>query len=125
MEFRNSNSAPKAIGPYSHAVKSGSFVICSGQIPVDPSTGKLNGTEINSQTEQVFKNISAVLSSFGLGLNAVVKTTVYLKSMDDFATMNAVYAKAFGDHKPVRTTIAVKDLPLGALVEIECFAEVS
>lgn len=125
MEFRNSDLAPKAIGPYSHAVRSGNFVICSGQIPVDPSTGKLNGTEINSQTEQVFKNISAVLSSFDLNLNAVVKTTVYLKSMDDFAAMNAVYAKAFGDHKPVRTTIAVKDLPLGALVEIECFAEIA
>ncbi len=124
MELMNTDNAPQAIGPYSHAVKVGNLVICSGQTPLDPETMKLTGSDIKEQTERVLKNLTIVLAGMGLTLNDVVKTTVYLKSMDDFAGMNEAYAKIFGAHKPTRTTISVKQNPLDALVEIECIAEV-
>ena len=123
MEFRNTDKGPKAIGPYSHAVRVGNLVICSGQTPLDPDTMVLTGADIEEQTERVLKNLAIVLEEFGLTLNHIVKTTVYLKSMEDFAGMNNVYARMFGSHRPTRTTIAVKQNPLDALVEIECMAE--
>lgn len=114
--------APEAIGPYCHAVKSGPFYFLSGQTPLDES-GNLVGDTIEEQTGRVLYNISTVLNGLGLGLIDVVKTTVYLHSMDDFAGMNEVYGKIFEGHTPARTTIAVRQNPLGALVEIECIAE--
>lgn len=114
--------APEAIGPYCHAVKSGPFYFLSGQTPLDES-GNLVGDTIEEQTGRVLYNISTVLNGLGLGMIDVVKTTVYLHSMDDFAGMNEVYGKIFEGHTPARTTIAVRQNPLGALVEIECIAE--
>jgi 2-iminobutanoate/2-iminopropanoate deaminase len=116
--------APAAIGPYSQAIKADSFVFCSGQLGLDPATKKLAGDTIESQTEQVFKNITAVLSAAGSDLSHVVKTTVFLKTMDDFPKMNALYEKAFGSHKPARSTVQAAKLPLDGLVEIECIAEI-
>ena len=117
-------AAPGAIGPYCHAMKSGNLVFCSGQTPLDPKTMKLVGTTIEEQTKRVLNNLSIVLSDVGLSLKNVVKTTVYLKNMDDFAGMNKVYEEMFQGHKPSRTTISVKQNPLDALVEIECIAEI-
>jgi 2-iminobutanoate/2-iminopropanoate deaminase len=122
MKTINIDKAPAAIGPYSHAVKAGNFYFCSGQTPLDPETMKLVGSDISEQTQRVLENIKLVLHGLGLTLNNVVKTTVFLKTMEDFAGMNAVYAEAFGTHKPARSTIAVKQNPLDALVEIECIA---
>ena len=118
------NDAPAAIGPYSQAVKTANFVFLSGQLGVDPANKKLAGETIESQTNQVFRNITAVLAAAGPGLSSVVKTTVFLKSMDDFAKMNGLYESNFGSHKPARSTVQVAKLPLDALVEIECIAEI-
>ncbi|MEZ4745595.1 MAG: RidA family protein [Calditrichia bacterium] len=123
METVNVKNAPKAIGPYCHAMKSGNLVFCSGQTPLDPDTMKIVGTTIEEQTKRVLNNLSIVLAEVGLTLKNVVKTTVYLKSMDDFKGMNRIYEEMFAGHKPSRTTIAVKQNPLDALVEIECIAE--
>jgi 2-iminobutanoate/2-iminopropanoate deaminase len=123
MQLQNAPEAPGAIGPYSHAVHVGDLVFCSGQTPIDPGTMKLVGDDIQVQTKQVLLNLEAVLTSLGLKLSSVIKTTVFLASMEDFQAMNAVYAEMFGAHRPARTTVAVKENPLGALVEIECIAE--
>ena len=123
MESVNVANAPKAIGPYCHAMKSGNLIFCSGQTPLDPDSMKIVGTTIEEQTERVLDNLSIVLAEVGLTLKNVVKTTVYLKSMDDFKGMNRIYEEMFAGHKPSRTTIAVKQNPLDALVEIECIAE--
>lgn len=122
MKPINVSGAPAAIGPYSHAVQAGNLYFCSGQTPLDPDTMQLVGADIAAQTRRVFENIQLVLQGLGLSLSDVVKTTVFLKSMDDFEGMNAVYAEVFGTHRPARTTIAVKQNPLDALVEIECIA---
>lgn len=114
--------APAAIGPYAHAIQAGPFVFCSGQTPLDPKTGKLVEGGIEAQTTQVFANITAVLSAAGLTLQDVVKSTVYLKDMGDFAAMNAIYATSFAPHKPARTTIQAAKLPLDCMVEIEVIA---
>ena len=124
MKIVATNDAPAAIGPYSQAVKTENLVFLSGQLGVVPATKKLAGETIESQTTQVFKNIAAVLAAAGTGLSSVVKTTVFLKSMDDFAKMNALYESNFGSHKPARSTVQVAKLPLDALIEIECIAEV-
>ncbi len=124
METKIVNCAPNAIGPYSHAVKVGNLVYCSGQAALDPSTMKLVGNDIKEQTERTLMNLEIVLKGIGLTLHNVVKCNVYLKSMDDFSGMNEVYARMFGAHKPARTTVAVKQNPLDALVEIECIAEI-
>ena len=124
MQTHNINGAPEAIGPYSHAIQSGNLVFCSGQTPIDPKTMKLVGTTIEEQTERVLQNLNIVLSGLGLSLQNIVKTTVFLKSMDDFQGMNGVYAKMFGEHRPARSTIAIRQNPLDALVEIECIAEI-
>ena len=124
MEVKLISEAPEAIGPYCHAIRTGNLVFCSGQTPLDPETMKLVGENIGEQTERALANIEIVLAGMGLSLQNVVKSTVYLKDMADFQGMNEVYARKFHPHKPARTTIAVKQNPLDALVEIECIAEV-
>jgi 2-iminobutanoate/2-iminopropanoate deaminase len=114
--------APAAIGPYSQAVRSGSLVFCSGQIPLDPPTGQLVEGGIEAQTAQVLDNLTAVLAAAGLTLGDVVKTTVFLASMDDFPAVNEVYARYFDEDPPARSTIGVSALPKGARVEIEAIA---
>ncbi|MCK5201742.1 MAG: Rid family detoxifying hydrolase [Spirochaetales bacterium] len=125
METLFIEGAPAAIGPYCHAVKTGNLVFCSGQTPLDPETMKIVGTTIEDQTRRVLTNIIIVLNGIGLGLKDIVKTTVFLKSMDDFKGMNGVYAEMFDGHTPARSAIAVKKNPLDAMVEIECIAEVN
>jgi len=122
MNIIKTNRAPEAIGPYSQAVKAGDLVFCSGQIPLDPVNMTLVGETIADQTEQVLLNLSEVLKAAGTGLEKVVKTTVFLKDMNNFVEMNEVYAKFFGDHKPARATVEVARLPKDVLVEIECTA---
>ena len=124
MDSINVAKAPKAIGPYCHAMKVGNLVFCSGQTPLNPESMKIDGATIGQQTERVLKNLAIVLADIGLSLKDVVKTNVYLKDMDDFEGMNQVYEKMFQGHKPSRTTISVKQNPLDALVEIECIAEI-
>lgn len=114
--------APAAIGPYSQAVVVGNLVFLSGQIPLDPVTMKIIGEDIETQTRQVFKNIRAILKAEDLKLNSVVKCTVFMKNLDDFAKMNTIYAEEFGEHKPARSTVQVARLPKDALIEIECVA---
>lgn len=115
-------SAPKAIGPYSQAIVANGFVFCSGQIPLDPVTGNVVEGDVTAQTQQVLKNLTAVLQAAGADLKRVVKTTVFLQSMGDFAAMNAVYATYFTENPPGRSTVEVAKLPRGALVEIEAIA---
>jgi len=121
--INNVAGAPSAIGPYSQAVKSQGFLFCSGQIPIHPDTGKIEATDAEGQATQVFANIRALLASQGLGLQNVVKATVFLQDMADFPKVNALYDAAFAGHKPARSTVQVAKLPLGALVEIEVIAE--
>jgi 2-iminobutanoate/2-iminopropanoate deaminase len=121
----STSSAPAAIGPYSQAVRIGQFVYCSGQIALDPASGSLVEGDIAAQTQRVLQNLQAVLESAGASLATVVKTTVFLVRMSDFAAMNAVYATYFegpGKIAPARSTIAVAELPRQAQVEIECVA---
>lgn len=115
--------APKAIGPYSQAIRTGNLLYCSGQTPLDPITMKIEVTTIEEQTMRVIENLKLVLQEAGLELNAVVKTTVFLSDMELFPKMNVIYAEYFGNHRPARSTVAVKGLPLHAMVEIECIAE--
>ena len=122
MDVITAPVAPAAVGPYSHAVRAGGLLFCSGQVAL--RDGALVGDDAAAQTEQVFENIRAVLAAAGAGLSDVVKTTVLLGSMDDYASVNAVYARAFGGHRPARSAFAVGGLPVGALVEIEVIAEV-
>ncbi|MDR1857904.1 MAG: RidA family protein [Treponema sp.] len=124
MKAVQTSSAPAAIGPYSQGSVSGSFVFTSGQIPISVGTGEVVGTGIVEQTEQVIKNLSAVLKAAGSSLARVVKTTCFLADMGDFAAFNEVYAKHFTG-KPARSTIAVKQLPKNVLVEIEAVAELA
>jgi 2-iminobutanoate/2-iminopropanoate deaminase len=123
MEIVTSEAAPPAVGPYSQAVRVGSLLFCSGQIPVDPATKALVPGGIHEQVEQVLKNITAVLAAANLTLAHVVKATVFLVDLKDFAVMNGLYAQAFGEHKPARSTLQVAALPLGSRVEIEVIAE--
>ncbi|MFN7971118.1 MAG: Rid family detoxifying hydrolase [Acidobacteriota bacterium] len=116
-----SSRAPAAIGPYSQAMRAGGFVFCSGQVALDPATGQLVPGGVSAQTERVLDNLAAVLDEAGSGLDLVVKTTVYLASMADFAEMNQVYERRMPG-KPARATVAVKELPRAALVEIDAVA---
>lgn len=116
------NKAPQAIGPYSQAVEVNGMLFISGQIPIDPVTGKLVEGGIKEQTVQVLKNIVAILEDVGLNYSHVVKTTVFLSDMDNFKEMNEIYANCFKENQPARSSIAVKTLPLNALVEIESIA---
>src|SRR5262249_835391 len=112
--------APAAIGPYSQAIKTGNLVFTAGQIPLDPATGQIVSGGIQEQTERVLENLRQVLEAAGSSFQAVIKTNVFLKSMSDFAAMNEIYGRYFTGIAPARSTVAVADLPRGALVEIEC-----
>jgi 2-iminobutanoate/2-iminopropanoate deaminase len=114
--------APKAIGPYSQAIKAGSLLFCSGQIPLDPATGAMVEGDIAAQTRQVFANIAAILQAAGTSFDRVVKTTVFLADMNDFAAMNEVYATFFTSPAPARSTVAAAGLPKSARIEIEVIA---
>ena len=118
----STDKAPKAIGPYEQAIKVGEFVYTAGQIPIDPKTGTLVEGGISEQTRQVLENLKAVLEAAGSSLDQVVRATVFLKNMADFAAMNEVYTNYLGGAKPARSTVAVAELPRGALVEIDLIA---
>jgi 2-iminobutanoate/2-iminopropanoate deaminase len=122
MEIIATNEAPKAIGPYSQAIRSGNFLYTSGQIALDPSTGNLVDGDFAAQVHRVFENLKAVLAAAGTGFSNVVKATVYLTDLANFATLNEIYASYFGDTKPARTTVGVAQLPKGGLVEIDLIA---
>jgi len=124
MDIRTvrTDGAPRAIGPYSQAVVAGGFVFCSGQIPLDPVSGELVGGDIGRQTAQVLKNLQEVLRAAGSSIEKVVKTTVYLKNMDDYAAMNEVYGQFFGGTRPARAAVQVARLPKDVCVEIEAMA---
>jgi 2-iminobutanoate/2-iminopropanoate deaminase len=124
MQFLATEEAPRAIGPYSQAVRSGNTIYTSGQIPLDPATGEIVDGDFETLTRRVFENLKAVLESGGASFSNVVKATVFLKSMSDFQALNGVYAEYFGDHKPARSTVAVADLPKGVPVEIDLIAVV-
>src|SRR3954469_1853596 len=122
-EVVSTKDAPQAIGPYSQAIKAGGFLFSSGQIAIDPATGQVIEGDVAAQTERVMKNLAAIVKAGGLSMQRVVKTTVYLKSMGDFATMNEVYGRHFGEHRPARSTVEVARLPKDVLVEIDVIAE--
>lgn len=117
-------AAPKALGPYSQALKVNGFVYCSGQIPINPATGTVEAETIEDQTRQVIKNLAGVLEAAGTSLSAVVKTTVFIKDMNDFAALNGVYAEMFGESKPARSCVEAARLPKDVKVEIEAVAAV-
>jgi 2-iminobutanoate/2-iminopropanoate deaminase len=114
--------APKAIGPYSQAIKVGEFIFLSGQIPLDPHTNEVVSQDIVLQTRKVMENIAAILEKEGLSLEHIVKTTIFLKDMDQFSIVNEEYGKALGDHRPARSTIEVNRLPKDVLIEVEAIA---
>lgn len=116
-------SAPKAIGPYSHAIQSGNLIFCSGQTPLNPATMQIEGATVTEQTTWVLGNLETVLKAVGADRNHILKTSVFLKNFADFEKMNKAYETFFGEHKPARTTVEVSRLPREALVEIECVAE--
>ena len=121
LEYISSQNAPAAIGPYSQAIKAGTLLFCSGQLGINPATKKL-AQGIEAQTAQILDNIEAILAAAQCTFVNVVKTTIFLYDMADFQTVNAIYGKQFGDHKPARSTVQVAHLPLDALIEIECIA---
>ncbi|MEE9271042.1 MAG: RidA family protein [Candidatus Krumholzibacteria bacterium] len=118
----STDSAPAALGPYSQAVDTGDLVWVSGQVPLDPVSGRIEAPDIVTQTRQSLENVKAILEAAGLGLTDVVKATVFLQSLSDFKAMNAVYAEYFTEDPPARATVEVAALPLGAMVEIEAVA---
>ena len=122
MKQISTEKAPAAIGPYSQAIEHGGFIFVSGQLPIDPATGSFPEGGVEAQTRQSLSNIKSILEKAGSGMDKVVKTTVLLADMGDFAAMNGVYAEFFGTPYPARCAFAVKTLPKGALVEIECIA---
>ncbi|HET7603748.1 MAG TPA: RidA family protein [Gemmatimonadales bacterium] len=125
MNFVSTEQAPRAIGPYSQAVVHGGLLYSAGQIALDPGSMELVPGDTAAQTEQVFANLKAVLAAAGSDLSSVLKTTVYLADMADFQSMNAVYARHFGEHRPARSTVAAAALPKGARVEIDVIAAVA
>jgi len=118
----NSKDAPEAIGPYSHAIMAGNFLFISGQLPIDPSTGQFAGNDIASQTKQSLKNLLTIVKTSGMGVDNIIKTTVYLSDMNNFATMNEVYSTVFKAEYPARVAVEAARLPKDALVEIEAIA---
>lgn len=125
IEVVATDKAPGAIGPYSQAIKANGMVFCSGQIPIDPATGNFVSEDIVEQTEQVFKNLGEVLAAAGASFETVVKTSVFLADMNDFAAMNEVYGRYFDTNKPARATVQAARLPRDARVEIDCIAVAS
>jgi 2-iminobutanoate/2-iminopropanoate deaminase len=125
VKFLATEKAPKAIGPYAQGVIENGFLFTSGQVPLDPATGKLVGGCLEASAERVFDNLEAILSEAGLAFADVVKATVYLTRAEDFAGLNAVYARRFGDHRPARSTVIVAALPAGAPLEIDLIARFS
>ena len=121
-ESVQTENTPKAIGPYQQAIKANGFIYTAGQIPIDPKTANLVEGDITAQTRQVLENLNAVLAAGGSSFDRVVKATVFLKNMADFAAMNDVYAQYLGSAKPARSTVAVAELPRGALIEIDLVA---
>ena len=124
MKVISTKKAPAAIGPYSQAIQVGNLVYTSGQIPIDPATGIFAEGGIKEQTRQSLTNVKAILEQVGLTMSNVVKTTVFMADMNDFAEMNSIYAEFFTEPYPARSAVAVKTLPKGALVEIEVIAEI-
>jgi 2-iminobutanoate/2-iminopropanoate deaminase len=122
MKIISTENAPKALGPYSQAIKVGGFVWCSGQIPIDPAVNAVTATTIEAQTRQAITNLRNVLEAAGSGLDKVVKTTVFISDMNDFAAINAVYAEMFGDTKPARSCVQAARLPKDVKLEIEAVA---
>lgn len=122
MQYIHSENAPEAIGPYSQAVMVKDTLYCSGQIAIDPRTKKMIDAGVAEQSEQVLKNLVAVVRSAGLDVNNIVKTTIYLTNIADFKLVNEIYGSFFKDHKPARATVEVANLPAGSLVEIDCIA---
>ena len=122
ISFISTDDAPKAIGPYSQATVANGFIYTAGQIALDPATMEIVGADVKAQTERVMANLQAILRTAGSDLSKVVKTTVFLSTMNDFAAMNQVYARWFGDHRPARSTVAAAGLPRNVLVEIEVVA---
>jgi 2-iminobutanoate/2-iminopropanoate deaminase len=122
LQIVHSPSAPAAIGPYSQAIRAGNLLFCSGQIALDPQTMQMVGSTVAEQAEQVMKNLASVLAAAGASFANVARTTIYLVVMADFAAVNEVYGRHLGEHKPARATVAVKQLPKGGLVEIDCIA---
>ena len=123
MKDIRTDNAPAPVGPYSQAIVSGKLLFCSGQVALDPKTGDMVGSTAAIQAEQVLKNLEAVLIAGGASMDRVVKTLIFMTDLKAFADVNAVYEKAFRGHKPARSTVQVPALPKGALVEIECVAE--
>ncbi len=121
-EVIHSNNAPAALGPYSQAIKAGNTVYCSGQIPINPATNTIEAVTIEDQTRQAITNLKNVLEAAGSSLQNVVKTTVFIKDMNDFAALNGVYAELFAPNKPARSCVEVARLPKDVKVEIECLA---
>lgn len=122
MDFIATDDAPKAIGPYSQAVRSGNVLYASGQIALDPATGNMVSGDFSAQVHRVFSNLRAVLRAAGADFRNVTKVTVYLTDLSNFQTLNSIYAEVFGEHKPARSTIGVAQLPRGAAVEIDLIA---
>ena len=125
MKFVATEGAPRAIGPYSQAVVEAGFLFASGQVPLDPATGKLVEGDLEGSAERVFDNLEAILTQAGLGFADVVKTTVFLTRAEDFTPLNAVYARRFGTHRPARSTVIVAALPAGAPLEVDLIARVA
>ncbi|MDH5887525.1 RidA family protein [Vibrio splendidus] len=123
MEIVFSTQAPAAVGPFSQAIKSNGMLYLSGQLPLDPETMKFSASNVTGQAEQIFRNISSVITEAGCEKESIVKTTVFLSDMNNFAEFNAAYSEFFGEHKPARSCVEVARLPLDALVEIELIAE--
>ena len=123
MEIIATEKAPAALGPYSQAIRANGMIYCSGQIPINPATGAIEAQTIEEQTTQAITNLKNVLEKASSSLAKVVKTTVFIKNMNDFAALNKVYAELFGDTKPARSCVEVARLPKDVLVEIECIAE--
>ena len=122
MDIISTDHAPKALGPYSQAIRANGFVFCSGQIPIDPAAGAVVATTVEDQTRQAITNLRQVLEAAGSGLGKVVKTTVFISDMNDFAAVNGVYAELFGDAKPARSCVQVARLPKDVKIEIEAIA---
>ena len=123
MDIISTDRAPQALGPYSQAIRANGFIFCSGQIPIDPAAGAVVATTVEDQTRQAITNLRQVLEAAGSGLGKVVKTTVFISDMNDFAAVNGVYAELFGDAKPARSCVQVARLPKDVKLEIEAIAE--